>query len=358
MKFLLVSAFSPNGKESGANRLRKLRYGLEANGSECHWLAPTDGFIAHGALSKIFSSGQILLASYRWIKANSQGFVIVSLPPPWLMPIAFVLACFIPRRLVVDYRDPILNQKINSRSSLYRFVLGSLEAAVNRRVRLIILAAKGIENFIASGIRAPVTILAGLDERELADTQASEKVRDKFKVIYGGTFYGSRSPLTLFQAIAKEPGKLKFEFYVSFNGEAEREAALEKISDLNLQDKVKISPQVSRPEFLGILREAGAGLVITHAEGSDYAIPGKIFDYITAGVLPWVVSKDPGLLEFLQQNSVRSTITSGWSVSELCLGLQALEEALKIDTSSTVHSSRISVCAQAKSLIDALVNSA
>jgi len=44
MKFLLVSAFAENGKESGANRLRKLRMGIQLLKHECDWMGPTWGF--------------------------------------------------------------------------------------------------------------------------------------------------------------------------------------------------------------------------------------------------------------------------------------------------------------------------
>jgi len=354
MNFLLVSAFAEDGQESGANRLRKLRFGLEELGHECAWLGPVSGFISRGAGKKMLTTWRLLEGIWRWSRNHRDGFVLISLPPPWLLPAAFLISYFLPQRLLVDFRDPILNQRINSRGRLYRFILRNLEAGVILRARLVILAAERIKDHLSVTNRKTVTVLAGLDDREVAEWSSKNLPRNRRKVIYGGTFYGSRSPLALLEAIAAESTNLVFEFYVSFNDGAEELAVTSQIRALGLAEKVRLYPQVPRPRFMEVLRGAGAGLVITHSEGSDYAIPGKIFDYITAGVLPWVISRDPGLLEFLEANKVSALVSDAWKKENLLAGLRRLEEMLAKQGSEAVSHERLSAKFQAELLVDAL----
>ncbi len=354
MAFLLLSAFTADDIQSGANRLRKLKIGLEANGENCKWLGPEGGFVVNGGWRKIAASWRLFSSAFRWGREKRDNYVVISLPPPWILVPAFALALIIPEQLVVDYRDPIFNQQINPRSYLYRTILGFMEWFLNSRARLIIVAAPRISSHVSPSRRKPVTVLAGLDEKELEVTRSSGKARDLKKVIYGGTFYGSRSPGLLLEAISKESSELRFEFYVSFNDAAEENSTKSQVSGLGLSSRVSFHSQVPRTEFLEILRGAAAGLIITHAEGSDYAIPGKIFDYLSTGVLPWVISRDAGLLELLRDHSLKASITEGWTEAQLRSGIRQLAAKLSSDCSLGFEVEKLSVTRQARILVEKL----
>lgn len=328
MEFLLVSAYTPNGNESGANRMRKLALGLRAHGHQAEWLGPEAGFKMFGASYKLRAIFHLTLASLAWARRHPNGWLLVSLPPPWLLWISFVLATFFPSRLLLDFRDPILNQEVNPRSRIYRAVIWLLQGWSIRRAHEMILAAPGIGDFFPSRKGKALTVLAGLDEQETRRLHALPQRRDCRKIIYGGSFYGTRSPGPLLDALAAYRGDLRFELYVSFNDPRDRQKVVEQIERLNLKGSVFLADQLPRAEFLLNLRGAGGGLVITHSHGSEYAIPGKIFDYLSAGVLPWVVTEDSGLKNFLDLYGLNCVVTSGWSTKALLEGLETVSRKL------------------------------
>jgi glycosyltransferase involved in cell wall biosynthesis len=327
LDFLLVSAFSESGNESGANRMRKLAAGIKAHGYQAEWLGPPHGFFLGGALGKISLSLWLLVKCMRWAMPKEKGWILISLPPPWLAPLAACVAIFFPSRLILDFRDPLLNQDINPRPFIFRSVVGFLQKWAVRRARLVVVAAPMIAGHVGAPPGKTATVLGAVAEEEAKRLLGNPVNRNKAVIVYGGTFYGSRSPGALLEALAEYQGELLFEFYVSFNDAAEEAEARKQIARLGLGERVRLAGQIPRREFLERLRRAGGGLVITHSKGSDYAIPGKVFDYLTAGVVPWVISEDKGLLDFLGAYRVNAVVTRGWTKEELLQGLQEFSAA-------------------------------
>lgn len=324
---LFLSAFAETDKESGANRLRKLREGLAIHGWQVDWLGPTGGYIVHGAGRKLGALHHLWRGTRAWARKND-GKILLSLPPPWLLGLGFFLALFYSKRLIVDFRDPILNQAVNPRGLFYRISVGALQWFLVKRAALVIVCAERIGDYLPCPEKSKLTVLAGLDAEELAETQQSSEARNNLRIVYGGTFYGSRSPLPLLEAIAKAAPDLQFDFYVNFQDPSQAQETQNKVKALGLGQRIQFHAQLPRERFLQELRQSGAGLVITHSIGSEYAIPGKIFDYITAGVVSWVVSTDAGLLEFLDRFEIPSVITPGWEENQILEGIKLLRETL------------------------------
>jgi hypothetical protein len=323
LNFLFVSAFSEAGKESGANRLRKLRYGLEHHLHSVSWLNPIAAGSVIGKKDKILALGKMLSEIRRWKTQNPEGFVLISLPPPWLLLIAAVVAIS-EKKLLLDFRDPIQNSAINPRGKLYQWCLGFLERFAISRSKGVIFAAPKISQHLLAKPSASQTILAGIDPREVSENAENRQPN----VLYGGTFYASRNPWPLLRALKNYKGKIAFHFRVE--GLEEKEIIdIEKfLSENELLSRITFSNLVPRKQFMQELQQSKVALIITHAQGSDYAIPGKIFDYVSAGCFLWVQSEDSGLLEFLEEYKVPALVVKGWEESEILQSLDKLESLL------------------------------
>lgn len=112
--------------------------------------------------------------------------------------------------------------------------------------------------------------------------------RSQLRVVYTGNLPTKRSPEGFLRAIQElKQGRpaLSAEVEVIIAGTVRREYQT-LIQSLNVEDVVLYVGALSPRAALGIMRTADVGLVIIPAEeGGQTAIPGKIYEYMAAGLL-------------------------------------------------------------------------
>ena len=75
----------------------------------------------------------------------------------------------------------------------------------------------------------------------------------------------------------------------------------ERALELKVSDRVLIMPPVPQPELMSYTRDADIGIIpLLDVKSHSYACPGKLFEYIAAG-LPLVVSDMPDLKRIVQK---------------------------------------------------------
>jgi glycosyltransferase involved in cell wall biosynthesis len=315
VKVLFVSAFSQNGLESGANRLRKLASGIERNGGKVSWIHPKED------VNKFRASFDLVRAANSWLMNHRDGVCLISLPPPWLVVPAFILALLWRTRVWLDFRDPLLNQTINPRPLYFRAVMGFLQNVAVTKSGGCIHASSRIPEMLGIDGRRSEIVYAGVEPSELAKIRnLPVEKKAGFHFVYGGTFYGSRSPVILLDALeiikAKSAHPL-FTLYCNFNSADEERRFKALVSERGLGDFISFQPLLPRNKFLAVLKNADCNLLITHGQGSEYAIPGKIYDYIMAERPILAISSDVELKDFARRFSVKMQFADPSSATEV-----------------------------------------
>lgn len=318
MKTLLISAVASESTESGANRLRKLAKGLSQNGMQVAWGYPGSELTSKkyweeihsksfsGKFGKLFNIWALNRAAKNWGEQH-EGPIVVSMPATWLILLAWLLCRQFGGRVWLDYRDPILNQSINKRSSWFIRCVRFFEQRSLAACGGVIVAAPRIEAFLSPKPPKTICVYGGIDPDEVS---RAEGRTSGFRVLYGGTFYSGRSPTELIRALGilakakKIPSDFRLDLYAKFNDAAEGESFLDLIEKEGVREYVKFAPLVSRSEFLKEMEKCNQVLIITHSSGSDYAIPGKIFDYLTMQKPILAISEDAALREFAKKFSL------------------------------------------------------
>lgn len=125
-----------------------------------------------------------------------------------------------------------------------------------------------------------------------------------------GSFYGSRNPINLVQALGElivdNPqymDKVVFQFVGSISDEV-----IVKINELiekyNLSRNIKIIGKVPYNIALKYLKSSNINILITHESGSGYAIPGKLFDYIAVGNPVLALTNDDLVKEIIEEEKI------------------------------------------------------
>lgn len=360
MNFLIISGLQPNGIESGSNRLRKLAKGLTSNGAKIFWTYPglksesenwTGIPISSEVGSKFRIIYRLICVALKWAKENP-GILIVSMPPPWLIVVTTFLSLRLKARIWIDYRDPIVNQKINPRPFYFRWVIGVLERIALKFCGGVILAAPKILGHLPSAPRRFICVYGGIDPDE-GDLKLNETTNT---LVYGGTFYSGRSPVKFVQMLRKLsfekklPLDFKFKIYAKFNDHDDEIHFRKLISEPELSF-IELSGLINRNDFLKELAVASFVLVITHDEGSEYAIPGKIFDYLTLKKPIIALSDDPALKEFADLFCMPVTFLTGNNSTEI---EDDFLNAIRKGSVNEVDFSPLYVNQQAKNFLSAL----
>jgi len=124
-----------------------------------------------------------------------------------------------------------------------------------------------------------------------------------FVILYGGTFFGARTPETLFRAVA---------IVRKSNPEFARRARLrlhcaldarwaELARALQIQENVEAAPFVPFHEILRLQRRAHVlALVIEHGPGSEIMVTQKVFEYLASGRPIWCLAPQGACRELLE----------------------------------------------------------
>jgi glycosyltransferase involved in cell wall biosynthesis len=200
--------------------------------------------------------------------------------------------------LVMDLRDPwSLRRRLpaNHASPLWFSLADRLERRAVARATLIITNTQAVKKAMIRkypGRRDRIlTIMNGYDDEEIPTVADSTR----FVIAYAGAIYLDRDPRVFLRAasmVVKELSLTPAEFGIQLIGHVERYGSL-AVSALaeaeGLNGFVEIVPPVSRQELMQ--RLAGASMLISLPQDSQYAIPSKIFEYMQFPA--WVLALSP-----------------------------------------------------------------
>jgi glycosyltransferase involved in cell wall biosynthesis len=192
------------------------------------------------------------------------------------------------RPLVVDFRDAwTLNPHVQH-ARLHQRTIEALERRVFRMADRIVLNTDGARALYSKHYPAytsKMTVIPnGYDRLNAADP--SEPVRDPFRIIHVGAFYGSRTPDQLLDVLERFDGDTEFVQIGSSHPSLQRRSST----------RVRVIPQVKHADALALMRTASLLYLRQGWEAgvTDYiAVAAKTYEYLATG-LPILAHCPPG----------------------------------------------------------------
>jgi len=132
-----------------------------------------------------------------------------------------------------------------------------------------------------------------------ASPKPAPRVDRPLRITHVGNFYGSRNPVAWLEILsrylteAQDVPAFEVVFAGSIQGEDLDRRVRTLINSEPLSSKVRWLGPVSQPDAARLMGESDVNLIITHQSGSEYAIPGKIFEYMGAGRPVLAFTRDP-----------------------------------------------------------------
>ncbi len=224
--------------------------------------------------------------------------ILVTTPPHSAGVIATILSRLTGKPLIWDVRDDWVNNPLFDSGPWHRRAFSRiLERQIVRTARRIVTVTQ--ESVAAFAAKYPAEadgklelIPNGFDHQEFAtlDMDAASgpdghgSASKKLHLVYIGTLNAKRSPICLFEAIKQLCNELPLEEQLKLDIYGYSRADFQEISaSMGLEGIVKFHGFVSRAESLRQLLLSDAALMlIPEEEGSDTAIPGKLYEYIGA----------------------------------------------------------------------------
>jgi glycosyltransferase involved in cell wall biosynthesis len=216
-------------------------------------------------------------------------------------------ACRTNTELVLEIRDIYARPELFEYNSIRRRLEVAKEALLIRRVDRFIFLTDEIKRRYCSyyprlsSIRDGVVITNGYDPEEYGPPAAPVARPDFLDIGYFGSFYASRNPELLFQALAlfrkspPEGPRVRIHIW----GESGGYPLHAKIAEFGLQEAVIYHGIASHEQIIREYLGTAANLIITHTAGSSYALPGKLFEYIGAARPIWAITDDQILRDFM-----------------------------------------------------------
>jgi len=213
-------------------------------------------------------------------------------------------------RLICEYRDIISGNIIykSIQSRFEYFIMERMEKAAFPSVDSFLYLTEGIKNHYIqlSNQNAAASnglVLTNGYDGELCPNQEHKK-SNRLVMNHIGHFYGSRSAVVFTEAFAElsqEKPEIAERFSIHFIGKMDTRERLkiQKICRENNLSNIQLSAPVSHEEALRIMASSDVNLIITHQSGSEYALPGKIFEYIGAGRPILAITSDSLLTAFM-----------------------------------------------------------
>jgi glycosyltransferase involved in cell wall biosynthesis len=241
--------------------------------------------------------------------------VLASIPPldPLYVGVMLKRACRSDVELVLEIRDVYARPELYEYRPARRHLEVLKERLLIRHVdRLIYLTEEIKSRYCAyyarlRRIREGIVITNGYDPDEYGPSPRTELCRGRLEIGYFGSFYASRSPELLFQALrllrVQNPA-LAHALQIHLWGETDHYPLEARIAEYGLRDIVVYHGVEAHDRLIRQYSRTGANLIITHTEGSSYALPGKLFEYIGARRPIWAITEDQILRDFITRHKL------------------------------------------------------
>ncbi|MCC6081346.1 glycosyltransferase, partial [Bacillus thuringiensis] len=155
--------------------------------------------------------------------------------------------------------------------------------------------------------------------------------KNKCIISHFGSFYGSRNPIEFIKAVDKLINKVGNNIHVNLVGKFQERSTEnevnELIKNLNLVDNFTIIRSLEHQKVIEMEQTSDLNLIITHTNGeSNYALPGKVFEYIGAKRPIFCISGDPLLSDLMKKYQLGYLVKN----NEMTCIEKGLEAAYKI----------------------------
>ena len=260
-------------------------------------------------------------------RAVDELYVVSSIPEVEAWVIGFGVKLLFPNkvRLTVEVRDPFSMNSLYPWGCLRKGFYHVLERRLlSRADQLIFLTTKIQElyrkTFPGSRIvqNHSVVITNGFDPATHHSVPRPDG--NRIQITHVGTFYGDRNPLVFLSALEEVlkngdmAKRLEVRFVGTVHGEDLSRAIRAKEDSLSSGTIIHWEGPVGHARALEAMQDSDINLLITHTTGSEYAIPGKLFEYLGAGKPILALTSDPLVVELLDR------LNAGW----VCSGAQDL----------------------------------
>jgi glycosyltransferase involved in cell wall biosynthesis len=215
--------------------------------------------------------------------------------------------------LVLEIRDVYARPELFEYSPIRRRLEILKEAMLVRYVDRFIFLTDEIKKRYCTyyphlaGVRRGAVITNGYDSEEYGSGQAAEPRPGPLEIGYFGSFYATRTPELLFQALhlfqntdPRGSGAMRVHLW----GEPGNYPLHAKIAEYGLQDTVVYHGIGAHEDIIKQYTRAGVNLIITHRRGSGYALPGKLFEYMGAARPMWAITNDRMLRDFIARHEL------------------------------------------------------
>jgi glycosyltransferase involved in cell wall biosynthesis len=299
----------------------------------------------------LFPISAFAVSAY-WIARHRVRRVFCSIPGIESLAIGAVLKTLLGRaiHLTMEIRDPFSRNLIFEQRNLKGRLRRQLENFLTRRPDSAIFLTDAIEQIYlehfgkqSKWINHATVITNGFDPEEFRGF--SRHPSDRLRVTHIGSFYGSRNPMQFLRVLADYVHEVKtlppveICFVGRTLGNALAGEIRNQIEACGLETIVRLRDEVSHREALQLMFESDVNLLITHTSGSDYAIPGKLFEYMGAGRPILAVTSDRLVTTLIQQHRLGWVCSTNddlrnWFTSYL--GKDSRNIALNVDPAETI----------------------
>lgn len=236
-----------------------------------------------------FASPWLIPAFFNGIKIirKNKIDIIFATGMPWTsFLIGYFLKLFTGKKLIVDFRDPWLNNPFIQKPNFQKSMDKKWEKRILRKADLIIANTNSLkQDLISRYLHFKDKIIHlpnGFDEADFTSIRVENNKNDNLIMTHAGFLYGKRNPLPILQAIEhllktnpQISSKIQFQQIGNVNLNYN---LIEMIQAKGLRKNITLIDQLEYQQCLSLLARSDVLLIIQ--QGTKNQIPSKFYDYI------------------------------------------------------------------------------
>jgi len=213
--------------------------------------------------------------------------IIFATGMPWTsFLIGYFLKLFAGKKLIIDFRDPWVNNPYIHKSNFQKSFDKKWEKAVIRKADLIIANTNFLRHDLISRylyVKDKIIHLPnGYDEDDFSSIRIRKNTNDNLILTHAGFMYGRRDPLPILNAIEhllktnpQISSKIQFQQIGNVNLNYN---LIEMIQAKGLRKNITLIDQLEYQQCLSLLARSDVLLIIQ--QGTKNQIPSKLYEYI------------------------------------------------------------------------------
>ncbi len=262
--------------------------------------------ITHSELLFNFRNRNLYKLLLDYMKKNKVDVIFATVPDFYTLYIAKYIKKNFPHiPLVVEVRD-ILNCNIGNCNP--KFARKKAEQILINNADGIITLTQGIYDYYHKlySKNDIIIIKNGYNDEDFQKLECEKcdlAQKKQLNIAHIGSIYSGRNVKDFIKALIKISEALSIDIMFNIVGFLDGEA-IEDIAQLEnslkkSRVKISITGTIEHKEAINYLKKADISVILTHKHGSDYAIPGKTFEYIGSCTPIIAVSEDKPLIELI-----------------------------------------------------------